>query len=158
MIGGRLSYSYVDAERTDPSTGIQARAPFDITNSVTLVADKTLPRGLSVSGALRYATGKPYSPVNGATFNQAERRWIPSYGSPYSLRLPPFQRVDLSISRFRQLSPQSYYVLFASINNVFNRVNVYEYRYSEDFTKRIPIRSLFNRSLYVGGSISFGRQ
>jgi hypothetical protein len=56
------------------------------------------------------------------------------------------------------LSPQSFLVLFASVNNLFNRMNIYEYRYSTDYTQRIPVRSLFNRSYYVGGSISFGRE
>ncbi len=158
VIAGRFSYSYVDARRTDPGSGLDARAPFDVTHSVTLVADKSLGLGLSVSGALRYATGKPYTPVMGATFDQAENRWVPAYGEPFSLRLSPLERVDLSISRFTPLSAQSYLVLFASVNNLFDRVNVYEYRYNADYTQRIPVRSLFNRSFYVGGSISFARQ
>jgi hypothetical protein len=158
VISGRVSYSYVDAQRTDAGTGIQAHAPFDVTHSVTVVADRTLPRGVSLSGALRYATGKPYTPVTGATFDQSRNQWVPAYSAPFSLRLPPLQRVDLSISRFTQLSPQSFLVLFASVNNLFNRVNVYEYRYNADYTRKIPVRSLFNRSFYIGGSMSFARQ
>jgi hypothetical protein len=158
VIAGRFSYSYVDARRTDPGSGLTARAPFDVTHSVTLVADKSLGLGLSVSGALRYATGKPYTPVTGATFDQAENRWVPTYGDPFSLRISPLQRVDLSISRFTPLSAHSFLVLFASVNNLFDRVNIYQFRYNADYTQRIPVRSLFNRSFYVGGSISFARQ
>ena len=157
VIAGRLSYSYVDAQRTDPGSGLSARAPFDVTHSVTLVADKSLGLGISLSGALRYATGKPYTPVMDATFDQTENRWVPAYGAPFSLRLAPLQRVDLSISRFTPLSAQSYLVLFASVNNLFDRTNIYEYRYNADYTQRIPVRSLFNRSFYVGGSISYAR-
>ncbi len=155
VIGGRMSYSYVDSRRTDPGTGLQARAPFDVTHSLTLVADKNFGVGWSASGALRYATGKPYTPVSGATFDQSRNVWVPSYAAPFSQRLPPLQRVDLSLSRFMRLSPQTFLVLFASVNNLFDKVNVYDYRYSPDYTKRIPIRSLFNRSFYVGGSISY---
>jgi hypothetical protein len=72
--------------------------------------------------------------------------------------MSPLERVDLSISRFTPLGAQSYLVLFASVNNLFDRVNVYEYRYNEDYTQRIPVRSLFNRSFYLGGSVSFARQ
>lgn len=158
VIGGRFSYSFVDARRTDPASGIRARASFDVTHSVTLVADKSLGLGMSLSGALRYATGKPHTPVTGATFDQSSNRWVPTYGAPFSLRLPPLQRVDLSISRFMPLSPRSFLVLFASVNNLFDRVNVYEYRYNVDYTERIPVRSLFNRSFYIGGSISFARE
>jgi hypothetical protein len=72
--------------------------------------------------------------------------------------MSPLQRVDLSVSRFTPLGAQSYLVLFASVNNLFDRVNVYEFRYNADYTERIPVRSLFNRSFYLGGSISFARQ
>ncbi|HEY0529785.1 MAG TPA: TonB-dependent receptor [Gemmatimonadaceae bacterium] len=158
VISGRFSYSYVDAQRTDPATGVMSNAPFDVTHSLTFVADKTLGTGWSVSGALRYATGKPYTPVAGATYDQTRSQWKPVYGDPFSLRLPPLQRVDLSISRFTPLGGQSFLVLFASVNNLFDKVNVYEYRYNNDYTRRIAVRSLFNRSFYVGGSFSYARQ
>ena len=157
-IAGRISYSYVDAKRTDPITGMRARAPFDVTNSFTLVADKSFGVGWSASGAVRYATGKPYTPVTGATFDQSRSLWVPQYSAPYSERLAPLERVDLSLSRYMRLSPQTFLVMFASVNNLFDRVNIYEYRYSADYSQRIPIRSLFNRSFYVGGSISFTAQ
>jgi hypothetical protein len=63
--------------------------------------------------------------------------------------------VDLSISKFTRFSPQTFLVVFASVNNLLDRVNIYDYRYNTDYTERIPIRSLFKRSFYVGGSISF---
>jgi hypothetical protein len=158
VIGGRLSYSYVDARRTDPGSGLMSRAPFDVTHSLILVAEKNFRGGFSVSSAIRYATGKPYTPVSGATFNSTQNRWIPSYTAPYSRRMSPLERVDLSVSRFTPLGAGSYLVLFASVNNLLDRVNVYEFRYNADYTERIPVRSLFNRSFYVGGSISFARQ
>ena len=158
IVGGRLSYSFVDAERTDPTSGLPARAPFDVTHSLTMVAEKSFGVGWSASGAVRYATGKPYTPITGATFDQTRQVWVPSYTAPFSERVPPLKRVDLSISRFTRLSPQSYLVVFASVNNLFDRVNIYEYRYNADYTQRIPVRSLFKRSYYVGGSISFARQ
>jgi hypothetical protein len=158
IIGGRVSYSFVDAKRTDPTSGLQARAPFDVTHSLTIVAEKNFGVGWNASGAFRYATGKPYTPVTGAAFDQTRQRWVPSYGPPFSERIAPLQRVDLSISRFMPLSPQSFLVVFASVNNLFDRENTYEYRYNADYTQRIAVRSLFNRSYYVGGSISFARQ
>jgi hypothetical protein len=158
VIGGRVSYSFVDAQRTDPTSGFRARAPFDVTHSLTVAAEKNFGIGWNASGAFRYATGKPYTPVTGATFDQTRQQWQPSYGPPFSERLTPLQRVDLSISRFMPLSAQSFLVVFASVNNLFDRVNVYEYRYNADYSQRIPVRSLFNRSYYVGGSISFARE
>ncbi|HEV7596107.1 MAG TPA: TonB-dependent receptor [Gemmatimonadaceae bacterium] len=158
VIGGRVSYSFVHAQRTDPASGFLSRAPFDVTQSITVVGEKNFGTGWNASGAFRYATGKPYTPVTGASFDQTRQVWVASYAAPFSQRLTPLQRVDLSLSRFTQLSPQSYLVVFASVNNLFDRVNVYEYRYNSDYTQRIPVRSLFNRSYYIGGSISFARQ
>ena len=32
--------------------------------------------------------------------------------------------------------------------------NVYQYTYNANYTQRIPVRSLFNRSVYFGGSLT----
>jgi hypothetical protein len=41
------------------------------------------------------------------------------------------------------------------VSNVLDRTNVYQYTYNADYTRRIPVRSLFNRSFYFGGSLTF---
>ena len=83
-IGGRIAISYVDSKRTDPNTGVLARAPFDVTWSGTAVLDVPLPSGWSASGAYRYATGKPFTPVAGATPDLAAygRRSVSGSRSP----------------------------------------------------------------------------
>jgi len=153
-LSARLTYSYVDSRRTDPSTGIMAPAAFDITNSVSLIADQQLPKGWSVSGAFRYATGKPYTPVVGASFDSVTAVWDPRYDVPNSDRLPAAERLDLSISRLTYLGPRTILVYFFSLENVLDRVNLYEYTYNADYTQRIPIRSLFKRSVYFGASLT----
>ena len=153
-VGGRIAVSYVDSKRTDPNTGVLASAPFDVTWSGTAVLDVPLPSGWSVSGAYRYATGKPFTPVVGATPNTSAGTWTPTYGAPFSERIPSFTRVDLSVSRYQRLSPQTFVVFFVSLGNLFDRSNIYQYRYSDDYSRRTPIRSLFNRSVYVGGSLT----
>jgi hypothetical protein len=151
---GRVSYSYVDSRRTDPNTGIVARAPFDITHSTALIVDQALPKGWSASAAFRYATGKPFTPVTGATFDTQRRLWTPGYGPPNSERMPSLQKVDIAMSRVTRITPRNQLVYFISLDNVFDRHNLYQYTYNADYTKRIPIRGLFNRSLYFGGSLT----
>ena len=153
----RVTYSWVTSTRTDPATGKMARAPFDITNSITLIGDQDLPKGWSVSGAFRYATGKPYTPVVGAMLDSSQGAWQPIYGAANSLRLPAAQRVDLSISRVTHPGASTVLVYFAEVENLFDRDNLYEYTYNADYTRRIPVRSLFNRSLYVGASLTHTR-
>ena len=150
----RLTLSLVDSRRTDPNTGIVARAPFDITHSSTLVFDQALPKGFSFSAAYRHAAGKPYTPVIGATLDAGRQVWTPQYGAPYSLLLPAYSKTDIALSRVTQPWPKTAVVYFASVDNIFNRVNAYDYTYTSDYTTRIPIRSLFNRSLYMGFSLT----
>jgi hypothetical protein len=121
---------------------------------MTLIGEQALPSGWSVSGAVRYASGKPYTPVLGAAFDATEQVWQPSYGAANSLRLPNARRVDLSLSRLTHPAPSTVLVYFAEVENLFDRNNVYEYTYNADYTHRIAVRSLFNRSLYVGASLS----
>jgi hypothetical protein len=154
FLSGRLTYSYVHSWRTDPSTGVQAPASFDITNSLTIVADQALPRGWSLSFACRYATGKPFTPVTGATFDPTTHVWIPQYAAPESDRLPPEKKFDVAISRVTRISGNNQLVYFFSLDNLFDRTNLYEYTYTTDYSRRISVRSLFNRSLYFGASLT----
>ena len=80
--------------------------------------------------------------------------WTPAYAAPYSERLPAAERVDLSVSRVTRLTPRTILVYFASLGNVFDRTNIYQYTYNANYSQRIPVRSLFNRSIYFGASIT----
>jgi vitamin B12 transporter len=150
----RATYTYVDSRRTDPSSGVVTRAPFDITNSITLIGDQALPKGWDVSFAFRYATGKPFTPIVGSTLNPRRHIRDPIYGYANSDRLPPAQKLDLSMSRVTRLSPRTMLVYFFSLDNVLDRENVYQYTYNADYSRRIPVRSLFNRSFYIGASLT----
>jgi len=154
FFSARLSYSYVDSRRTDPNTRLAASAPFDITHSVSLIGDQALPKGWSVSAAWRYATGKPFTPVTGAAFDTALGVWQPAYGAAYSDRLPPLKRFDIALSRVTRISGGNQLVYFFSLDNVFDRDNIYQYTYNANYTQRIPVRSLFKRSVYFGGSLT----
>ena len=150
----RLAYSLVSAQRTDAASGIVARAPFDVTNSITAVLERRWAGTITGSVAYRHATGRPYTPVIGATRDDARDVWIPAWGAPTSERLPVYNRVDLSASWFRRFGRGMEGVLFWSISNVLDRENVHAYRYSPDYSARVPSRSIFNRAHYFGASIT----
>lgn len=150
---GRLTYSYLTSRRTDPNSGVIADAPFDIPQTLTVVLERALPYRIQLGGAYRYATGRPVTPVVGAVRDSTGYRWIPSYGAPLSERLPHFARVDLSVSQLRAISPNWLVVLYASVNNVLGRSNIYDYTYSADYRTRTAVGSLFNRSLYFGATL-----
>jgi hypothetical protein len=152
---GRTSYSYIHARRTDPDTRTTATSPFDITHVWTSVIEYTISAGFQISLADRYATGKPYTPVLSARFDSASHAWEPTYGAPCSERLPAFHRVDVSLSRLVPLPSERLLVLFVSMNNIFDRKNIYEYTYNADYSQRIASRSQFQRSVYFGASLNF---
>jgi TonB-dependent receptor-like protein/carboxypeptidase family protein len=147
---GRVIYSYLSSRRTDASSGVVARAPFDITHNVTAVVERVWGMHWRSAIAYRSATGKPYTPITGATRDPVRGVYTPVYGRPMSERLPAFRRVDLSASYFSQFSPNLQGVFFVALNNALDRENVYAYRYTADYRRRFPVRSVFNRSVYFG--------
>lgn len=149
----RVSHSWIVSKRTEPSTGVLARAPFDVTQSLTSVVNQSFGPAWHVGLAQRSATGRPFTPVTSATFDGARDVWVPTYGAPMGERLPSFQRLDLSFTHLRRVGAMSV-VLYSSVSNLLDRENVYMYRYSSDYSEKIPIRSTFNRTYYVGTSIS----
>jgi vitamin B12 transporter len=149
----RLSLSGIVAERTEPASGALTRAPFDVTHSATAVVTHSFTPAWHVGLSHRYATGRPHTPVTSATYDSVRDVYVPQYGAPMSERLPAFQRLDVSVTHLRRLGAANV-VLYSSVSNVFDRDNIHAYRYSSDYSVRVPIRSLFKRSFYVGASLS----
>jgi len=152
---GRVSYSYVSSRRTDPDAGVVTRAPFDVTHTATVVAERSLLGGLRASLAYRYATGRPFTPVTGSTHDAEQRVYVPQYGEPMSERLPAFRRLDFSTSYYRQFTPEVQTVLFVSLMNLLDRTNVQKYTYNADYSRRTVVPSLFERSVYFGATITW---
>lgn len=148
----RSTLSLLRARRTDPNTGLQAPAPFDITTSATTIVERDV-RGVRMAAAWRRATGRPYTPIVGTVPEPGTGRLRPRYGAPYSERLPDFRRLDLSASWYRPLSPAWRSVLFVSVNNLLDRRNLHGYTWSPDYRERRPVRSIYNRSVYFGATL-----
>jgi hypothetical protein len=108
---------------------------------------------LRASVAWRYATGRPFTPVSGATYDASQNVYVPSYAAPMSERLPTFHRLDFSTSYFRQISPGLQSVVFVSLMNLLDRNNVQRYRYNADYSQRFTDPSLFERSVYFGATL-----
>ena len=153
-ITGRLAYSYIHARRTDPNTGVLAPAPADITNALTVVLERPLAQALNLGLAFRYATGRPYTRVVSATLDPVENKYLPTFGPPMEDRVPDLIRLDANLSRIVSLGPKAFLVVYASVNNLLNRKNIYAYTYTRDYSQRIAVPSLFNRSYYFGATLT----
>jgi hypothetical protein len=150
----RTTYSFVRAERTDPLTGVVARAPFDVTHAVTTVVERRFRAGVRAAVAWRSATGRPHTAALGGTLDSTTAVWTPVWGAPYGERLPAFRRLDVSASRAHALGEHRMLVSYVSLVNVLDRRNVQGWRYSADYGARQPVRSIFNRSVYFGATLS----
>jgi len=148
----RVSWSIVRSRRDDPHTGINAPALGDVTHSVSWITDRQL-GSLRLSSALRYATGRPFTDIVGAA--QSRDGLQPIWGAPNGDRMPGYLRSDLSASWYRPLAGTSAVVLWSSLSNLFDRNNVMRYRWSADYSERLPVRAPFNRVLYAGATLLF---
>jgi len=153
LFSGRLTYSFVDTERTDPNSGRMVAAPWDVTHTVSLVLERQI-SGWHASLGWRYGTGRPITPIIGGQ-QLADGSWTPIYGGAASERLPPLERLDLLAYRTWLFKHGRGMTVYVSINNVLNRENVYSYSYSEDYSRRQIVRSYFGRVLYFGAMFYF---
>lgn len=153
-VTGRLAYSYIHARRTDPNTGVLAPAPADITHALTLVLERPLAQAINSGIAFHYATGRPYTRVVSATFDPLQDNYVPTFGPPMGDRVPDLIRLDANVSRIVSLGPKAFLVVYASVNNLLDRRNIYSYTYTRDYTQRIAVPSLFNRSYYFGATLT----
>jgi vitamin B12 transporter len=154
-VEGRLAYSLLHAERTDPDTRVVARAPFDVTHTLTLLGEREWAGRWRLGGAYRAATGRPTTPVLGADLDARRGLWVPRHGPAMSERLPDFHRLDLSATALHRFSPSMLGVFYLTLTNVLDRENVFAYRYTADYSERIPVRSQSKRTVFFGASVSF---
>lgn len=160
---GWVSYSYLDTERL--YTAWQDRGRFEsqespsppdfaIPHTLQLVVHRTLPADFEAGLAVRAASGAPFTAVVGSV--STPDGYIPVYGARNSQRLPTFWRVDLSLSRRFLVADRHAGIAYFGVENLFNRLNVFDYAYNDDFSRRRPARSGLGRSLYLGVSLLWG--
>ena len=149
-LDARMAYSFIRSERTDPDSRELAPSPFDATHTLNIVLNRGFGEWLETGVAYRAATGVPFTPVHGATFDPERDLWRPVHGAPMSERLPTYTRLDLSVTVLRTLWADNLTVLFVSVMNSLDRPNVWEYRYSADYSERIPLKTPIPRTIYFG--------
>ncbi len=139
-ISGWISYSWLKARRKWLDLPVLAPPYFDITHNVTGVLNFNLLTNLSLGGSFRYATGKPYTPAP-KKYNQA--------------RVPSYQKWDVTFSYLHHFFASNLTVFYFSISNLFDRINIFDYRYSADFKRKEPVDSAFGRMIYFGAQFNW---
>jgi len=139
QLSGWVSYNYLKARRKWLEYTKLTPPYFDITHNSTVTVKYSLSSRFGLGLGYRYATGKPYTPAP-EQYNTA--------------RVSNYQKLDLSLSYLHQFFVGNITVFYLGLSNLFNRINIFDYRYSPDYSKREAVKSSFGRSVYFGISFS----
>ena len=131
---GWIAYSFSKSNRLDGPMQAWHLTPFDQTHAFTTVA--SYERGAwRMGGRFQYATGLPYTPVIGATYDAQLDHDLPVLGAPYSARYPDVAQLSLRAERVWHRHGLLV-AAFLDINNLFRDARVERYTYSADFSQR----------------------
>ena len=152
-LNGWLTYSALDAS-VDLADGSTTRAPYDVTHTFTAVGRLALTDDWELGSTVRYATGKPFTPVMGSENGNAETPPTPLYGVANGERLPELQRLDARLTRYVR-GDRALAVLYVEMLNLLGRRNVLAYSYDATWTQRSPVDAFYaHRTFVVGAEIS----
>jgi len=124
---------------------------FDIPQTLHAMANYKATSALTLGMSWRVASGKPFTPVLGAT--PTALGFDPTYGVINSDRYPLYSRVDASASYMTSLGSHTRVLFFSGVTNLTARQNIFQYKYTPDFAHREPVLSAAPRSFYFGIAI-----
>lgn len=132
-------YTYLKSTRHIPTFGTRA-SEFDQTHNLNLIGSYNKERW-TYSARMRFVTGLPYTPVNGATYDSDNDVYIPMSGSIYSQRFDAFNQLDIRIDR-KFIYDKWILTAYLDIQNVMNQPNSQNIEYSYDYTQKDKVRGL----------------
>ena len=154
---GWVAYAYTVSKRRDFPEKFHRFYTYNSPHVLTLATNYSAPEGLllsiplieslDISAKWQYQSGVLYASLVGrkpfTSFRTKEKKWLPVHGE--WKRTPPYHRLDLSLrfSLLGDLEDKGWELgLALEIWNVYNRNNILEVRYSQNFTKEEPISQL----------------
>jgi hypothetical protein len=132
-----VSYSWSRSDRTDLVNGT-FRDDWDTPHVVTLLAGFRPGKGFELSGRWRYLSGRPQTPFTSrfevapdGSVTPGSDYWVGFEGAHNGDRLSAYHRLDLRVDHRAQLG-RYYLVTFLDVENVYNRDNILNQRYSHE--------------------------
>ena len=136
------SYAYGLSKRRDGPGEPYRLYSFDQTHVATFAATYSPTSTWEIGAKWQYRTGNPYTPVLGADLKidprNGESIYVPIYAETNSARLPAYHRLDAKISKAFRFDNWQMSV-FLELLNVYNRKNLLDYNYSDDYTEKDDI-------------------
>jgi hypothetical protein len=151
-VHGMLAYTWGEARSRDADGWRVERR--DQRHTLTLIAGVRLGKYWELGLKWRFGSGFPYTPVTNVIRVVADLdgdgKYEPEDGEfftyqrdepdevIYSRRYPPYHRLDLRIDYARTLRGIDW-TFYLDVINAYDRKNVFDYTYSEDFSRRAPV-------------------
>ena len=136
------SYAYGLSKRRDSPGEPYRLYSFDQTHVATFAATYSPTSTWEIGAKWQYRTGNPYTPVLGADLKidprNGESIYVPIYAETNSARFPAYHRLDAKISKAFRFDNWQMSV-FLELLNVYNRKNLLDYNYSDDYTEKDDI-------------------
>ena len=141
-----VSYAYALSKRRDRPDEPYRFYSFDQTHVATLAASYNLTPSWELGAKWQYRSGNPYTPILYAERrddprNNGQSLFFPIYAETNSGRLPPYHRLDIRVSYTLQLEDWKLGV-YLELLNAYNRQNLLDYNYNEDYSEREDIYQL----------------
>ena len=138
-----ISYSFIVTKRNYLSYPVLATPSFAPQHNLSVVYKYNVRKIKTHFGfTYTYASGRPYYNPN---LSETEFN---------SQLTPEFHNLSIGISKYGFIKKKHFYVIYASVNNVLNRENIFGYKYSTDGTTRIEVQPASLRSFFIGAFIS----
>ena len=150
-ITGWISYGYINTKRLWMDYEKLTNSSFDITNNLSVIMKYNLNENFQLGLSVKYATGRPYTPVVSSNFNDQIMIYVPLYAPTNSGRFPDYKRIDLRLTYFGQITSYISAVVYLEGLNIFNFNNIFGYSYSPDYSQRKTIESYFGQRMLVLG-------
>jgi len=155
---GWVSYTLGRAEQrfvATPGAGINNGAwfpsPSDKTHDVSIVATRPLGVRWTLGTTFSFATGLPVTyPVSRYVIDDLV---VPEYGARNSSRLPPYHRLDVSLTRVGERSE-----LQIGVFNLYNRFNAQSMRFRQSEADRLHTEAVQLSVFGIVPSISYTRK
>ncbi|HEY4789187.1 MAG TPA: TonB-dependent receptor [Bacteroidales bacterium] len=135
-----IMYSYIDTKRLYENFPVKTTPVFVSSNNLNILLKYFIePWQVNLGLSYAYASGKPY-------YDPISTKFLGN-------RTPDYQDVAFNFSYLATFG-KFFTVFYLSVDNLFNRKNVYGYRYSYDGRNRYPILPAIYRGIFAGINIS----
>lgn len=138
---GWISYTGAHATRRDAPGEEERLFDYDQRHNVIAVASWQLSPRWQIGGRFQLTTGKPYTPVETATYQADRDSYLPVFGETNSRRVDTQHQLDLRVDRvwqFRGWKLSGY----LDIANTYLNAAVVDYAYNFDYSARQKITTL----------------